>query len=100
MCRRKQDRQADLAGQERHRHHDTDDHKAVAAPDAVAALGGAIMLVLRAVDLAAVAVEQGVVHRDGDCRSVGRQAGHDRAGQGQADLVEVPHRAGEEPVRA
>jgi len=95
-----QHRQADLAGQERHRRHDTDDHKAVAAPDAVPALGGAVVLVLRAVDLPAVAVEQGVVHRDGDCRSAGRQASHDRAGQGQADGVQVPHRPGEEPVRA
>jgi hypothetical protein len=95
-----QRRQADLAGQERHRRHDTDDHKAVAAPDAVPAPGGAVVLVLRAVDLPAVAVEQGVVHRDGDRAAVGHQAGHDRAGQRQADPVGVPHRGGGEAVRA
>jgi hypothetical protein len=50
-----QDRQAELAGQERHGHHDPDDHEAVAAPDSVASLGGAVVLVLRAVHLLAVA---------------------------------------------
>lgn len=60
----KQDGQADLTGQERHGHHDPDDHEAVAAPDAVASFGRAVVLVLRAVDLLSIAVEQGVVHRE------------------------------------
>jgi hypothetical protein len=93
-----QDRQADPAGHERHRHHDTDDHEVVAAPDAVASPGGAVVLVLRAMDVSAVAVEEGVVHRYGDRGTLGYEAFRDRAGQ--AHLVQVPHRAGEEPVCA
>jgi len=88
------------AGQEGHGHHDPDDHKAVAAADAVASLGRAVVLVPGAVDLLAVAVKERVVHRDGDRAGVGHQAGHDRAGQCQADLVQVPHRARGEAVRA
>jgi len=73
-----QHRQADLAGQERDRHHDPDDHEAVAAPDAVPALGGAVMLVARTVHLPAVAVEEGVVHRYGDRAADGHDTLDDR----------------------
>ncbi|WP_280892425.1 hypothetical protein [Streptomyces sp. LBL] len=88
----KQDGQADLTGQERHGHHDPDDHEAVAAPDAVASFGRAVVLVLRAVDLLSIAVEQGVAHREGHRRAPGHEASHDRTGQGESDLVQVPNR--------
>ena len=82
-----------------HRHHDTEDHETVTAPDAVAAFGRAVVLVRGAMHRLAVAVEQGVVDRDGDRAAVGHEAGHHHARQCQAYLVGVPHRAGEEPVR-
>jgi hypothetical protein len=43
-------------------------------------------------DLLSVAVEQGVVHREGHRRAPGHEASHDRTGQSESDQVQVPNR--------
>jgi hypothetical protein len=66
-----QDRQAHRPGQKRHHHNHTGDHPAVAEPDRLGPLGGAVVVPEHPEHLAARALEQGVVDDDRD-RGPGR----------------------------
>jgi hypothetical protein len=90
--------QGDGACEEGQVHDQGQDHPAVAEGQLVLAWCGAVVDPSRVVDLLAPAAVRGVIDGQVQRRALGKQPGDEQPGQGQADLIGVPARTGEEVV--
>ena len=96
-----QDRQAHGPLKERQPDADPNDHPVVAPRDRrLLAVGGRVVMVEAAIHLSPPALQERVVDRDRDRLPLREEPLHDQPGKRQPQLIGLPPRPAEEPVRA